>query len=137
VSAPKYTPGPWKVGSVLRSQNKAVYVPVYADDGRNAKRLSTISVYTYNRKGEAVGDFKTEYGERRVQPSISEAEMSANATLIAAAPELARVGRRLYMAVQALAARSLMDANANARNMREAADAVNEWREIAEKAGIE
>jgi hypothetical protein len=52
-------------------------------------------------------------------------------------PELARVGRRLYMAAQALAARSLTDANAISRNMREAADAVSEWREIAEKAGIE
>ena len=112
------TPGPWKVEEVhatARKKRGLVYAKIVA--ASDERHIGFAGVYEQNERDN----------ER----------ILADATLIAAAPELARVGHRLYLAVQALSARSLMDANANARNMREAAEAVQEWREVSEKAGIE
>lgn len=87
----KHTPTPWKVGDPVKADKirgykkvgrHIVYVPIMTHDNM---RLSCVSAYTHNNRGETVGNTAKEFSEDRVQPSISDDECLANAALIVTA----------------------------------------------------
>ncbi len=78
----KHTPGPWTLGEPINSRNELVYVCVHSGE----RRLCACSVYG-------------EKGSRDPSPTFTEAEAMANARLIAAAPDLYDVCKRLDDAV--------------------------------------
>jgi len=85
----KHTPGPWEVGPEIDSgmppHRHLVYINIFG----KSRRLSSVSVYGEKRDGKTGGRvYKDGAGIMRHARSVSEDECRANATLIAAAPEL-------------------------------------------------
>lgn len=79
-----HTPGPWVVGREVKSRGSLVYIQIHPESG-DQLAVSSVSVYQYDRSGEAVGRRDRLGG---VKPTVPSEETRANARLIAAAPDL-------------------------------------------------
>ncbi len=89
-----HTPGPWNVEEPVDSAGQMIYVQISA--GKD--RIGTTGVYG-KRKGKTTGNvYKDDTGTSRHRPHITAEEAMANASLIAASPDLLQACRDLLTA---------------------------------------